>query len=121
MWGAPTISARSDTLCSTARAARNMRLASWNLEPRRTTHGVWGGQRRESRSRRARRTACAALAMCVLILPTVARAQHDRLQLDWRAPAGCPDGAEIHSRISELPPERASHRRALRASARVSE
>lgn len=58
---------------------------------------------------------------CALLLPEIARAQHDRVQLDWRAPAGCPDGAEIHSRVSELPPERAAHRRALRASARVSE
>lgn len=103
------------------RARARNRGERWKLEWPWATHFVQGGQRREGCSRRARRPACVVLVACALGLPGIARAQHDRLQLDWRAPAACPDGAEIHSRVSELPPERAAHRRALRASARISE
>src|SRR5882724_11527603 len=51
---------------------------------------------------RARRAAIRAMGVVGFSLPAVARAAPPAIDLDWRAPSGCPDRATVRRYVEEM-------------------
>jgi hypothetical protein len=71
----------------------------------------------DRRTRRSSRVAW-LIAACSTLLSATAHAE-DAVELDWSAPPGCPDAAEVHERIRALAGENLRTKERLRATGRI--